>query len=192
MRKSWKWARSVAAIEKYYGELKGHCCPMDLEWAVDGLTKELFIPSGAPGDPHSNKATDRVVEYMIDKPGASRRSRAASPSATALEAARSASSSASTGAAATATGKDFQKGDVLHRYDRPGLEPITGKKASAIITNKGGRTSARPRRGARNGRARHRGCGNITDLLDTGMEVTASCCEGDTGIIYQCIISKYC
>jgi pyruvate,water dikinase len=69
----------------------------------------------------------------------------------------------------------------------PDWEPIM-KKASAIITNKGGRTCHAAIVAREMGVPAIVGCGNATDLLDTGMEVTASCCEGDTGIIYSGII----
>jgi phosphohistidine swiveling domain-containing protein len=85
-------------------------------------------------------------------------------------------------------GKDFQQGDVLVTdMTDPDWEPIM-KKASAIITNKGGRTCHAAIVAREMGVPAIVGCGNATDLLDTGMEVTASCCEGDTGIIYHGII----
>jgi pyruvate,water dikinase len=85
-------------------------------------------------------------------------------------------------------GKDFQQGDVLVTdMTDPDWEPIM-KKASAIITNKGGRTCHAAIVAREMGVPAIVGCGNATDLLDTGMEVTASCCEGDTGIIYSGII----
>jgi pyruvate,water dikinase len=76
-------------------------------------------------------------------------------------------------------GKDFQQGDVLVTdMTDPDWEPIM-KKASAIITNKGGRTCHAAIVAREMGVPAIVGCGNATDLLDTGMEVTASCCEGD-------------
>jgi pyruvate,water dikinase len=78
-RAVWPPSRNTTATRK------GHWCPMDVEWAVDGLTKQLFIVQARPETIHSRKATDRVVEYKIDKPAErqGRSSRAASPSATA-------------------------------------------------------------------------------------------------------------
>lgn len=61
-------AKSVASIEKYYSEKKGHWCPMDVEWAVDGLNNQLFIVQARPETIHSRKATDRVVEYKLINP----------------------------------------------------------------------------------------------------------------------------
>jgi pyruvate,water dikinase len=61
-------ARSVVAIEKYYSDRKGHWCPMDVEWAVDGLSRQLFIVQARPETIHSRRDSDRVVEYKVDHP----------------------------------------------------------------------------------------------------------------------------
>ena len=181
-------ARSVTAIEKYYSEKKGHWCPMDVEWAVDGLTKQLFIVQARPETIHSRKATDRVVEYKIDKPedateitrGIAIGDRVGSDKVRILF--------SLDGRGGDTDGKDFKQGDVLVTdMTDPDWEPIM-KKASAIITNKGGRTCHAAIVAREMGVPAIVGCGNATDLLDTGMEVTASCCEGDTGIIYNGII----
>ena len=196
-------SRSVAAIEKYYSDKKGHWCPMDVEWAVDGLTKQLFIVQARPETIHSRKATDRVVEYKILNPDAT----GASVTSSGAEAKKK-HPIITTGIAigdrigsgkvrilysldgrgGSTDGNDFQKGDVLVTdMTDPDWEPIM-KKASAIITNKGGRTCHAAIVAREMGVPAIVGCGNATDLLDTGMEVTASCCEGDTGIIYSGII----
>lgn len=193
-------ARSVAAIEQYYSDKKGHWCPMDVEWAVDGLTKQLFIVQARPETIHSRKATDRVVEYKIDH--------SAAPSLSGVEGSALNPKVITTGIAigdrigsgkvrilfsldgrgGETDGKDFQQGDVLVTdMTDPDWEPIM-KKASAIITNKGGRTCHAAIVAREMGVPAIVGCGNATDLLDTGMEVTASCCEGDTGIVYSGII----
>lgn len=61
-------ARNVVAIEKYYSEKKGTWCPMDVEWAVDGLTGDLFVVQARPETIHSRKQDDRVVEYKLEHP----------------------------------------------------------------------------------------------------------------------------
>src|SRR4029077_20769199 len=58
-------ARWVATIEKYYTELKGHWCPMDIEWAVDGMTHQLFIVQARPETIHSRKDHRKLKEYMM-------------------------------------------------------------------------------------------------------------------------------
>jgi len=189
-------ARSVAAIEKYYSDKKGHWCPMDVEWAIDGLTGHLFIVQARPETIHSRKATDRVVEYKLINPdettpeapkkhpvitkGIAIGDRAGAGKVRILF--------SLDGRGGGGDGKDFQQGDVLVTdMTDPDWEPIM-KKASAIITNKGGRTCHAAIVAREMGVPAIVGCGNVTDMLDTGMEVTASCCEGDTGIIYSGII----
>lgn len=190
-------ARSVAAIEKYYSDKKGHWCPMDVEWAVDGLTKQLFIVQARPETIHSRKATDRVVEYKILNPDATAAAtdKKKHPVITSGIAIGDRIGSGKVrilfsldGRGGDTDGKDFQQGDVLVTdMTDPDWEPIM-KKASAIITNKGGRTCHAAIVAREMGVPAIVGCGNATDLLDTGMEVTASCCEGDTGIVYSGII----
>ncbi len=184
-------ARSVVAIEKYYSQKKGHWCPMDVEWAVDGLSKQLFIVQARPETIHSRKATDRVVEYKLEPNSA-----VAAPKVITTGIAIGDRVGAGKvrilfsldGRGGDTDGKDFQQGDVLVTdMTDPDWEPIM-KKASAIITNKGGRTCHAAIVAREMGVPAIVGCGNATDLLDTGMEVTASCCEGDTGIIYNGII----
>ena len=82
-------------------------------------------------------------------------------------------------------GHEFQAGDVLVTdMTDPDWEPIM-KKASAIITNKGGRTCHAAIVARELGVPAIVGCGNATDILSTGQIVTASCCEGDEGIVYE-------
>ncbi|MBL8009945.1 MAG: phosphoenolpyruvate synthase [Flavobacteriales bacterium] len=184
-------ARSVVAIERYYSDKKGTWCPMDVEWAVDGLTGGLFIVQARPETIHSRKADDRVVEYKLDHPEG-----AAQPKVITKGIAIGDRVGAGTvrilysldGRGGGMDGKDFKQGDVLVTdMTDPDWEPIM-KKASAIITNKGGRTCHAAIVAREMGVPAIVGCGNATDLLDTGMQVTASCCEGDNGVIYEGII----
>lgn len=181
-------ARSVAAIEKYYSDKKGHWCPMDVEWAVDGLTKQLFIVQARPETIHSRKATDRVVEYKINKEDDAKVITTGIAIGDRIGSGKVRILFSLDGRGGETDGKDFQQGDVLVTdMTDPDWEPIM-KKASAIITNKGGRTCHAAIVAREMGVPAIVGCGNATDLLDTGMEVTASCCEGDTGIVYSGII----
>ncbi len=186
-------ARSVAAIEKYYSDKKGYWCPMDVEWAVDGLTGDLFIVQARPETIHSRKADDRVVEYKLDHdttPGAVQPKVITKGVAIGdrVGAGKVRILFSLDGRGGGTDGKDFQQGDVLVTdMTDPDWEPIM-KKASAIITNKGGRTCHAAIVAREMGVPAIVGCGNATDLLDTGMEVTASCCEGVNGIIYAGIV----
>jgi pyruvate,water dikinase len=183
-------ARSVVAIEKYYSAKKGVWCPMDVEWAVDGLSKQLFIVQARPETIHSRKATDRVVEYKLDVNAADQIKIITKGIAIGdkVGAGKVRILFSLDGRGGDGDGKDFQQGDVLVTdMTDPDWEPIM-KKASAIITNKGGRTCHAAIVAREMGVPAIVGCGNATDLLDTGMQVTASCCEGDTGVVYSGII----
>ncbi len=179
-------ARSVAAIEKYYSELKGHWCPMDVEWAVDGLTKQLFIVQARPETIHSRKATDRVVDFRIEKEGIDLQ-----------EIARGIAIGDKIGTGkvrimygldgrdGSTDGNDFKPGDILvTEMTDPDWEPIM-KKAAAIITNKGGRTCHAAIVAREMGVPAIVGCGDATEKLENEQLITASCCEGDVGIIYN-------
>src|SRR5258706_4434795 len=55
----------VCYIEDYYSKIKGHWCPMDVEWAIDGLTEELFIVQARPETIHSRKKNKTITEYVM-------------------------------------------------------------------------------------------------------------------------------
>ncbi|HTD94597.1 MAG TPA: phosphoenolpyruvate synthase [Chitinophagaceae bacterium] len=177
-------ARWVAEIEKYYSRIKGHWCPMDVEWAIDGKTNQLFIVQARPETIHSRKKERTVTEYHLDG-------------------SQNDQSLLLTGIAVgdkMATGKvnilysldkrvieghEFMAGDVLVTdMTDPDWEPIM-KKASAIITNKGGRTCHAAIVAREMGVPAIVGCGNATEILKPGQHVTASCAEGDVGNIYD-------
>ena len=161
---------------------------MDVEWAVDGLTKELFIVQARPETIHSQKAPDTIVEYQIndaqraekvlikgiavgDKIGAGKVNILFSLDKRVIE------------------GHEFNEGDVLVTdITDPDWEPIM-KKASAIITNKGGRTCHAAIVARELGVPAIVGCGNATEVLAEGTMVTVSCAEGEHGIVYDGEIS---
>jgi pyruvate,water dikinase len=178
-------AKSVVAIEKYYSDKKGAWCPMDVEWAVDGLTKELFIVQARPETIHSRGDADKVVEFKLNHNGGEKVIAKGIAVGSKVGAGKVRILFSLDGRGGSTDGKDFQQGDVLVTdMTDPDWEPIM-KKASAIITNKGGRTCHAAIVAREMGVPAIVGCGNATDLLETGMEVTASCCEGDTGVDLQ-------
>merc|ERR1712098_90810 len=65
-RQALKLAKWVCIIEDYYTNLKGHWCPVDTEWAIDGLSGKLFIVQARPETIHSRKKDNSLVEYIID------------------------------------------------------------------------------------------------------------------------------
>ena len=173
----------VMQIEEYYTKLKGHWCPMDVEWAIDGISKELFIVQARPETIHSQRAADKIVEYEIedndrhnklllkgiavgDKMGAGKVRILFSLDNRVTEM------------------QDFEAGDVLVTdMTDPDWEPIM-KKASAIVTNKGGRTCHAAIVARELGVPAIVGCKNATEILSDDLEVTVSCGEGDIGLIY--------
>lgn len=177
----------VTQIEKYYSKLKNRWVPMDIEWAVDGLTKQLFIVQARPETIHSRRAINTIATYRIqdeqreknillkgiavgDKIGAGKVNMFFSLDKHVLE------------------GKEFTAGDVLVTdMTDPNWEPIM-KMASAIITNKGGRTCHAAIVARELGVPAIVGCGNATERLLEGQPVTVSCAEGDEGIVYNGII----
>lgn len=175
-------AKWVTIIEDYYSRIKGHWCPMDVEWAIDGLTQELFIVQARPETIHSRKDHNTITEYIMhphsspailkgiavgDKIASGKVSIMYSLDKRVME------------------GHEFKEGDVLVTdMTDPDWEPIM-KKAAAIITNKGGRTCHAAIVAREMGVPAIVGCGNATDLLSEGQLITASCAEGDQGIIYD-------
>lgn len=179
-------AKWVIEIEKYYSDLKGHWCPMDVEWAVDGLSKQLFIVQARPETVHSQKDHTKITEYKIDD-----LSRSEKIILKGIAVGDKISSGkvkimySLDGRTGHMDGNDFMPGDVLVTdMTDPDWEPIM-KRASAIITNKGGRTCHAAIVAREMGVPAIVGCGNATELLVEDQYITASCAEGDAGIVYD-------
>ena len=181
-----KLAQWVTKIEEYYSNKKGHWCPMDVEWAIDGLSKEMYIVQARPETIHSRKDFTKIKEYIIeesndrkplfkgiavgDKIGVGKVSILFSMDKRVTD------------------GHEFQAGDILVTdMTDPDWEPIM-KKASAIITNKGGRTCHAAIVARELGVPAIVGCQIATELLVDGQMITASCAEGDEGMVYEGII----
>lgn len=163
-----KWA---LLIEEHYGK------PMDIEWAKDGLTGEIFIIQARPETVHSQKNPLHQKEYkMIGK---------ADP----VVSGQAIGSKVATGTARIlASPKDADKllpGDiVITDITSPDWDPIL-KNTSAIITNKGGRTSHASIVAREIGVPAIVGTGNATEAIQDGEYITVSCCEGRTGYVYK-------
>ena len=178
----------IVKIEDYYTKIKKRWTPMDVEWAFDGLSKELFIVQARPETIHSQKDHKKITEYSIshnpvdqkillkgiavgDKIGSGKVNILYSLDKRVIE------------------GHECNEGDILVTdMTDPDWEPIM-KKASAIITNKGGRTCHAAIVARELGVPAIVGCGNATKILQEGDEVTASCAEGETGNVYEGIIN---
>ena len=177
-----KW---VCAIEKYYSEKKGHWCPMDIEWAVDGLTNQLFIVQARPETIHSQADHHCLTEYQILAPQPEKRILQGIAVGSKIATGKVVIMYSLDGRDGSHDGIDFHEGDVLvTEMTDPDWEPLM-KKASAIVTNKGGRTCHAAIVARELGVPAIVGTGSATDILKDGQFITVSCCEGDNGFVYE-------
>lgn len=170
-------ARWACVIEDHYSAKKGRTSPMDMEWAKDGHTGELFIVQARPETVQSQKRQDSLELYCLGRKGK------------VLLTGRSVGSKISLGPVRVVKHiqqlRDFTSGDILvtDKTD-PDWEPVM-KKASGIITNRGGRTCHAAIVSRELGVPAIVGTGNATEVLRDGQMVTLSCAEGDTGFVYE-------
>lgn len=176
--------RWVCRIEDHYTERKGAWCPMDVEWAIDGLNGQLYIVQARPETIHSRKNTQTLTEYRLHE-------HTQKPLASGIAVGDGAAYGQVSvlysldGRDGTTDASGFVTGSVLvTEMTDPDWEPIM-KKASAIVTNKGGRTCHAAIVAREMGLPAIVGCGNATELLRDGQAVTIACCEGDTGQVYS-------
>ncbi|SMP61573.1 phosphoenolpyruvate synthase [Neorhodopirellula lusitana] len=164
-------------IEEHYSEKKGHPCPMDMEWAKDGITGELFIVQARPETVQSQRSKDRLETYHLQAGG--------TPILTGGAVGARIGSGRVRVIADASRLAEFQEGEVLvtEKTD-PDWEPIM-KKAAAIVTNRGGRTCHAAIVSRELGLPAIVGTLRGTDLLHDGQEVTVSCAEGDSGVVYE-------
>jgi pyruvate,water dikinase len=165
-------ARYAVAIEKHYGR------PMDIEWGKDGEDGKLYILQARPETVKSQeKRKDTLTRYRIGKRGE------------VLASGRAIGSKIGQGRVRVIVNVSeiarVQDGDVLVTdMTDPNWEPVM-KRASAIVTNRGGRTCHAAIIARELGVPAVVGCENATQVLKDGAEVTVSCAEGDTGYIYE-------
>lgn len=168
-------AKQAMIIEKHYD------CPMDVEWAKDGDSGEIFIVQARPETVKSRQDKGKMERYLINSKGAK-----------VLTEGRSIGQRVGSGKVRIvhnlAEMSKVEDGDILvSDMTDPDWEPVM-KRASAIITNRGGRTCHAAIIARELGVPAIVGCGNATETLTEGQEVTASCAEGDTGFVYEGLI----
>ena len=175
-----KLAEWTCIIEDHYSEVRGKLSPMDIEWAKDGKTGELFIVQARPETVQSQKSGNILKNYKLNG------------SSNVLVSGRAVGEMIGQGKANVILEvnniEDFQAGQVLvtNKTD-PDWEPIM-KKASAIVANQGGRTCHAAIIAREMGIPAIVGCGNATVVLKTGQEVTISCAEGEEGKAYEGLV----
>ncbi len=179
----------VVQIENYYTSLKGHWCPMDVEWAVDGLSDKLFIVQARPETIHSRRDQGKINEYILPEEELGKpRIKLLSGIAVGSKIGMGKANILFSLDKRVIEGHEFSAGDVLVTdMTDPDWEPIM-KKASAIITNKGGRTCHAAIVARELGVPAIVGCGNATEVLNEGQLITASCAEGETGFVYDGLV----
>ncbi|OWY63728.1 phosphoenolpyruvate synthase [cyanobacterium TDX16] len=176
-------AQWTCIIEDHYSAVRGVYTPMDIEWAKDGLTGELSIVQARPETVQSQKSTNVIKSYKLVGEHSN---------ASVLVRGRAVGEMIGTGKARVILDvhklDTFQPGEVLVTYKTdPDWEPIM-KKASAIVTNQGGRTCHAAIIAREMGIPAIVGTGNAIAQLKTGQEVTISCAEGEEGRVYQGIL----
>ncbi|TWR02304.1 phosphoenolpyruvate synthase [Xanthomonas vasicola] len=165
-------SKQALVIEKHYGR------PMDIEWAKDGVSGKLFIVQARPETVKSRSHATQIERFSLE-----------AKDAKILVEGRAVGAKIGSGVARVVRSLDdmkrVQAGDVLIAdMTDPDWEPVM-KRASAIVTNRGGRTCHAAIIARELGVPAVVGSGNATDVLSDGQEVTVSCAEGDTGFIYE-------
>jgi pyruvate,water dikinase len=170
-------ARWACTVEDHYSAKRGKATPMDLEWAKDGHTGELFILQARPETVQSRKNVEELETYRLGKRGK------------VLASGRSVGTKIATGRIHQIESPEhidqFQKGEILvTEMTDPDWQPIM-KKAAAIVTRRGGRTCHAAIVSRELGLPAIVGLEQGADALCDGQMVTVSCAEGETGFVYE-------
>ncbi|MEG3846241.1 phosphoenolpyruvate synthase [Microcoleus sp. herbarium19] len=172
-----EWA---VLIEEHYSEVRGTYTPMDIEWAKDGNTGELFVVQARPETVQSQKSATVLRNYKLNG------------SSAVLAKGRAVGEAIGQGKARVILDvseiADFEAGEVLvtNKTD-PDWEPIM-KKASAIVTNSGGRTCHAAIIAREMGIPAIVGTGDATKALQNNQEITVSCAGGEEGKVYAGLV----
>jgi pyruvate,water dikinase len=173
-----KLARWACLIEDHYSKQAGHPQPMDIEWAKDGETGELFVVQARPETVHSAKARDAMAQiYKLtgehDAPLVTGQAVGEKIGFGHVRIVRSVDEL-----------QNVKAGDVLvARLTDPDWEPVM-RRVAAIVTDQGGRTAHAAIVSREFGIPCIVGSGNATEVLHDGDEVTVACCEGAEGHAY--------
>ncbi len=164
-------ARCAIEIERHYG------CPMDMEWAKDGLDGTVYVLQARPETVASQRAATTLDTYVLDGRGET------------LATGRAVGERIAAGNARlienVAQLREFEPGEVLLAdATTPDWEPVM-KLAAAIVTNRGGRTCHAAIVARELGLPAVVGTGDATARIATGTPITVSCAEGDTGRVYD-------
>ena len=172
-----KLAEWACAIEDHYSKRAGRHQPMDIEWAKDGITGELFILQARPETVHAQKSENYIEKYKLgENHGA--------PLATGVAVGEKIGHGTAHVLMDPERLRTFKEGEILvTSMTDPAWEPIM-KRASAIVTDRGGRTCHSAIISRELGIPCIVGTGNATEVVRSGTDITVSCAEGDRGNIY--------
>lgn len=181
-----KLAHYAIIIEQHYTEEAGEYRPMDMEWAKDGLSGELYIVQARPETVQSQrmkKERQKLEKYIL---------KADSKEKKVITTGRAVGGKIGTGKVRVIETlsriNEFHEGEILVTDNTdPDWEPAM-KKAAAVITNRGGRTCHAAIVAREIGVPAIVGAVDATEVLKDGMEVTVSCAEGEEGYVYEGIL----
>lgn len=167
-------------IEKHYSKRAGMARPMDIEWAKDGISGDLFIVQARPETVHSQSSLDILETYVLDKIGPI------------LTMGKSVGEKIAAGKARLIHNSsqldEFQPGEILiSNTTTPDWEPVM-KTAAGIVTNRGGRTCHAAIVSRELGIPAVVGAELAMETIKTGQEITISCADGDNAIVYEGIL----
>jgi pyruvate,water dikinase len=173
-------AEYAIKVETHYSQKSGRNMPMDMEWAKDGLDGQLYLVQARPETVESRKKENILEIYHLKE------------DSDILVSGRAVGMKIGSGKirkiADTSELNQFQDGDIIvSETTSPDWEPVM-KRASAIITNSGGRTCHAAIVSRELGIPAIVGAKNAMEVLQNGQEVTVSCAEGETGFVYEGIL----
>jgi pyruvate,water dikinase len=169
-------AGAAIRIEEHYSERAGHPVPMDIEWAKDGSDGLLYVVQARPETVASRKKGTVLDEYTLEGSGQL------------LASGRAVGARVAAGQARVVRGvhdlSSFRPGEILVADTTTPDWGTVMKTAAAVVTNRGGRTCHAAIVAREIGVPAIVGCGNATEAIATGDQVTVSCAEGDVGHVY--------
>ncbi|PSN18446.1 phosphoenolpyruvate synthase [filamentous cyanobacterium CCP5] len=176
-------ARWACTIEDHYSQVRHTYTPMDIEWAKDGLTGELFIVQARPETVQSQKSASVLRSYVLEADVS-----ALTPLVTGQAVGEMIGQGLARVIHSVQNIAEFQPGEVLvtQRTD-PDWEPIM-KQASAIVTDQGGRTCHAAIIAREMGIPAIVGCGNATQAIASNSPITVTCAAGEVGKVYDSLL----
>jgi pyruvate,water dikinase len=176
-------ARWACAVEEHYSRHHGAPTPMDMEWAKDGITNELFLVQARPETVHAQAPGTMLERHQLDEEGE------------VIVTGRSVGAKIGKGKArvirSTADLERLRQGEVLvTEMTDPDWEPVM-RRAAAVVTDRGGRTCHAAIVSRELGIPAVVGTDAGTSLIPDGAEVTVSCAEGEDGRIYKGLLASH-